>query len=314
MATLRTMKTPALYFSAPLAFAPADGDALPSRLSGVAYSGGAVHDWGGTVVIDLASTASEPSIPLLHEHQRESVIGTVRSLANDGVTLALDANVFTDIDATAESIARKAQRGLAWQLSIGLFDAEASEIRSGKVAINGQLFTAPLTVLKNGLIREISVVALGADRATNATFFTASRETASPETPTMSDTTEDPARIAALEAQVAGLSEELAAARDALAAADATVAEIQLAARKAAVKTLFSDINRNYSDDTAAHYFSLSDADKSPRPYSQRFSQRALERLRQCGSSNRFFPGERILTRLPPALAAAICPSGRRSA
>jgi hypothetical protein len=256
------MNQPALYLTAPLAFAPAEADALPTRLTGVAYSGGPVSDWGGTVVVDLASTRVEPTLPLLHEHQREAVIGTVRQLANDGQALALDAELFSDLDPAAESIARKAQRGLHWQLSIGLFDAAAEEIRTGAVHLNGQTFTAPVTVLRHGLVREVSVVALGADRATQADFFAAlARPPSPPETRPMSDAASDApdltARIAALEAQVADLTTALDAAHAAQAAAEATAAEVQLAARQAAVQALFAELNRAYSDAAAAHYLSL---------------------------------------------------------
>lgn len=256
------MHTPALYLTAPLAFAPAESDALPTRLTGVAYSGGLVNDWGGPVVIDLASTRVEATLPLLHEHQREAVIGTVRQLSNNGSALDLDAELFSDLDPTAASIARKAQRGLHWQLSIGLFEADVSTLQNGAVTLNGHTFQAPLTILRHGLVREVSVVALGADRATQAAFFAAlARPLSSSETSSMSDATSDApdlaAQIAALEAQVADLRAALDAAQAAQAQAETTAAEVQLAARTAAVQALFTDLNRAYSEAAAAPYLSL---------------------------------------------------------
>jgi hypothetical protein len=255
-----TTPAPVLYFTAPLAFAPTDGNALPTRLTGIAYSGGLITHWDQPVVIDLASTALEPTAPLLYEHDRAATIGIVTALAHDGAALTLTADLFSDFDPTAADIARKATRGLDWQLSIGLFGAEAEERRTGTIELNGQTFAAPVTVLRHGWVREVSVVALGADRATQANFFAATTaRRLSSEEHSMSDDTDTSARLAALEAQVSALTVERDTARAAQTAAETTLAAVQLSARTAAVQTLFRDLGRPVTDASTAHYLSLSD-------------------------------------------------------
>lgn len=164
------------YLTAPLALAASsDPQAPPSRFSGIAYSGAVFSDWGERVVIDLASTQIEDAMPLLHEHQRKAVIGAVTAATNDGATLSVAGELFTDLDEEAAQIAAKAARGARYQMSIGLFDVRTEVVPPtvAPVTVNGQTLTGPLTVLRGGLVREVSIVTLGADRGTNAAFFSA---------------------------------------------------------------------------------------------------------------------------------------------
>lgn len=251
------MEPTALYLTAPLALDAPDGAALPSRLSGIAYSGGLASQWGAALAIDLDSLTIEPRLPLLYEHQRETVVGTVEALEVRDGQLALRAALFSDIDETAAAIARKAQRGLAWQLSIGVFDAQAEERARGDLALNGRTLAAPLTVLRQGVLREVSIVALGADRHTTTDFFTAGRPSRPPlEDRPMPDPT-DQERIRALEAQIADLSTQLHAAEAARAAAEQSLADTHLSARRAQVQALFSELGRECTDAAAAPYLAL---------------------------------------------------------
>lgn len=86
------MEQAAVYLTTPLALeAPpaAAADALPAHFAGTAYSGAVLSDWGVPFVIDLDSTRIEAAPPLLHEHRREAVIGTIHSAENTGAALAV---------------------------------------------------------------------------------------------------------------------------------------------------------------------------------------------------------------------------------
>jgi hypothetical protein len=249
------MEQAALYLTAPLALDSVEGDSLPSRLTGVAYSGGLASQWGEKVAIDLSTLAIEPNLPLLYEHQREAVVGTVEGIDLIGGRLELSAALFTDIDPLATSIAKKAQRGLRWQLSIGVFDAQMEQ-HGGPVQLNEQDLPGPVTVLRKGVLREVSIVTIGADRSTSTEFFTAGTARRTLEEPRMPDPT-DQERIAALEAQIADLGEQLKAATVAREEAESAVADMKLSARKAAVQALFSEIGRPKED--VAPYLGLSD-------------------------------------------------------
>lgn len=259
------MEKDTFFFAAPLSLDAGGPDAqtLPSRFRGTAYSGAVIDDWGGRVVIDLASTRVEDSLPLLHEHRRSDIIGTITAAENDGRALAVEGELFADIDQAAAEIVSKAQRGIRYQMSVGLFGARAEDVPAdaAPLAINGQSLTGPLTVLRGGLVREVSVVTLGADLQTNAAFFSARTPSSQPtQVPTMPEDNDLQARVDALQAQVSDLAAERDAAIARATAAESALTDVRLSARKSAVQALFAELGRSYSDETAAHYLSLSDA------------------------------------------------------
>lgn len=248
-----------LYFSAPLDLAPpADGEALPTRFSGTAYSGGiADQGWLSPVVIDLATTSVADSLPLLYEHERDDIIGVVNRIEKTDTTLSVAGTLFSDIDEDAAALAQKAARGLRCQMSVGLFASSTDEIGAGNVAtVNGRQFTGPCLVLRNGIVREVSIVALGADRNTNAQFFSAL--TSPEEHKPMSEPNPLQAQVEELQAQVADLTAKLAEAEAKTAAAESAKAEIELSARKSEIAALFTDIGREPTDEAMAPYIKLS--------------------------------------------------------
>ncbi len=200
---------------------------------------------------------------MLHEHSRSAIIGTITAAENDGRALAVEGELFADIDQSAVEIVTKAARGIRYQMSVGLFGARAESVPadSAPIAINGQSLTGPLTVLRGGLVREVSVVTLGADHQTNAAFFSARTPSPQPQqVPTMPEANDLQARVDALQAQVSDLAAERDAAIARATAAETALTDVRLAARKTAVQALFAELGRPYSDETAAHYLSLSDA------------------------------------------------------
>ena len=249
-----------LYLTAPLTFDATpnatDAAALPRTFSGLAYSGGVIDEWGERVIIDLASTAFESDMPLLFQHRHEAVIGTITTtgLTADG-GLTVTGELFTDIDDTAAKIAQKFQRGAKYQMSVGLYDARVERLEkpNQSATINGRQFTAPGVILRGGLIREVSIVALGADRHTNAQFFSADHRPPPREEPPMPDPNLD-----ALQAQVTDLAAQLSAATDRAAAAEKALADERAAARTFAVKQLFADLGREPTDEAIAPYVALS--------------------------------------------------------
>ncbi len=247
------MNTTAFYLTAPLTFAaPATDGTLPQQFSGVAYSGAVITDWGTPIIIDLATTRVEPTVPLLHQHRAEQVIGAISQATNDGLTLTVAGDLFSDIDDTAASLARKAQRGATYQMSIGLYDAKPDTLTASQTHdLNGQPVRGPVTVLRHGTVREVSIVALGADRHTNAQFFAAG---ASRPFPTEDIPMPDPD----LASQVADLTAHLAAATARADAAETALNAERATARQFAVKTLFNALGRPLDDAAIAPYLTLS--------------------------------------------------------
>lgn len=238
---------------------PETGDAaLPSRFTGELYSGAGV--FGGSVYLDIASMQFAPSIPLFFNHRADDVIGMIESVTkvtNQDGTLSLQTagKMFVDIDDDAASIVRKAQAGMQWQMSLGGFDYTEIEYPSGAtVSVNGRSVTGPVTILSNAMLREGSIVALGADRETSASFFG--------QLPTSY-----PNRAEAPTTMKEGTMPEIEALKAELEAAKATIQQqaTQLKAmsdahRASDVQALFSAIGREFTPEKAAPYIELSAA------------------------------------------------------
>ena len=134
--------------------------------SGVAYGGGIVTDHPslGPVAFDIGSMKFETPAPLLYDHDQPIGVITRASLAS---SVVIDGSVFADLEGKAADIAAMADRGLPWQLSVGIWRARDDFIAPGKSAVlNGKQMQGPLTVFRNSRVREVSIVALGADGTT----------------------------------------------------------------------------------------------------------------------------------------------------
>lgn len=216
--------------------------------SGIAYSGGVItdHAWYSSVAFDLATTVAETPMSLLFNHDSSKVIGVIDSVFISN-QIEITGRLFADIDETAKDIATKSDRGIKWQLSVGIFPNETAQL-SGSNTINGNTFAGDITLLKQNRIREVSFVALGADDKTSANVFNA--EPTKPE-PTQEQNLMTPEEVKALQDENAALKAEVEKFKNDFAAA-------QKAQRETDIKTLFSAIGREYSEATAAPYFTFS--------------------------------------------------------
>ncbi len=212
--------------------------------SGVAYAGGVItdHSWFNAVAFDLSTTTAETPLPLLFNHHG-SPIGVIETVSI-GTQIEIAGRLFADIDDVAKDIATKADRGIKWQLSVGIFPASTENLNGTQThSINGQSFTGELALLKNNRIREVSFVTMGADDKTSATVFNA--QSTKPQESTMT-----PEEAKALQDKIAMLETENVQFK-----ADAEAAK--KSARDAEVKSLFTALGREYSEATAAPYLSF---------------------------------------------------------
>lgn len=230
-----------LTLSAPLTFSADDPSAdLPSRFDGLAYAGGLIAHYEPTV-IDLAGLVADVPMPLLYEHAREMPVGTVKAVSNTGAALSVTGELFSAFDDEARSIAQKAQAGMPWQMSVGVYDYAVESVPATQsVAVNGQTFSGPLVVLRRAVVREVSIVALGADADTSVTLFSHHQPEGGPP---MSDA--NAARVAELEAHAAELEAENASLKAAALARET-------ADREAAVAEFAAVLGREPGDAYAA--------------------------------------------------------------
>ncbi len=137
------------------------------KVAGTAYSGGKMNlpGWRNPVVVDLAGMEIPETVPLLtnHENRTASRIGMVRA-KTEGSVLLIEGEILSDGEA-ANGIVAQGKAGADWQLSIGA-DVRESELVRDKAVVNGMEQDGPFHCIRKSVLREVSVVAVGADSAT----------------------------------------------------------------------------------------------------------------------------------------------------
>lgn len=135
----------------------------------VAYNGGAIYLNGRywPVVFDLATMKYKESTPVLADHDQTIPVGHTTKLKVAAASIRGTATLSGVNDKTNE-IKATAKNGFPWQLSIGVETVNVEFVDSqGKVKVNGKTFTGPVYVAREGNLREISVLTLGADSETS---------------------------------------------------------------------------------------------------------------------------------------------------
>ena len=143
----------------------ADGS-LP-KVAGIAYSGGGMRlpGWRHPVVVDLSGMEIPQTVPLLtnHENRTDARVGMVSASVKGGA-LEITGDIVSDGEA-ASGIVAQCRAGADWQLSIGA-DVRESELVKADREVNGQMISAPFYHVSKSVLREVSVVAVGADQST----------------------------------------------------------------------------------------------------------------------------------------------------
>ena len=145
----------------------AAGGARP-KIVGTAYSGGkmSLPGWKNPVVVDLAGMELPEAVPLLanHENRTSARIGMVSASVKNNV-LEITGEIISESSEAADIVAQS-KAGADWQLSIGA-DVKECELVRGKREVNGQEHEGPFYHVRKSSLREVSVVAVGADAHTN---------------------------------------------------------------------------------------------------------------------------------------------------
>lgn len=224
------------------------------KITGVAYTGAVIksHGFLQNLVIDLSTlTIKKEKTPLLRDHTPTQVAGHAKVVIGENVTID---GTLSKKSVYGQEIIDLSEDGFDWELSLGIFDGELVEFENEEY--NGQMITHGVA-LKNGLLREVSVVALGADSDTTAEVFNVQRKgvqmkhTFTEESWTKfacacggnkdSKPEELEGKFAENDKKVAALEEEIAALKEQVAAKQAEIDEAkaaeQTAARVASIKS-----------------------------------------------------------------------------
>ncbi len=137
------------------------------KVAGTAYTGGGMRlpGWRHPVVVDLSGMEIPETVPLLtnHENRTDARVGMVRAKVAGG-SLEIEGDIVSDGEA-ASGIVAQCKAGADWQLSIGA-DVRESELVKADREVNGQTAAAPFYLVSKSVLREVSVVAVGADQST----------------------------------------------------------------------------------------------------------------------------------------------------
>ena len=145
-----------------------EGD-KPVRCTGVAYSGGSFRQWWSALpcYVDLSGMRLAEQVCLMYDHDYdpECRLGVIEA-KNDGKTLTIDGEFDTG-NILAQSIIRAGKK-FNWQLSIGAENVKVERVDEGTVeTINGNTVNGPALVVRESILREVSIVAIGADAKTS---------------------------------------------------------------------------------------------------------------------------------------------------
>lgn len=151
----------------------AQSTGLPKSFEILAYTGGklAVDGFDEEVVVDLAGLEAQSPTPILikHETADRMVLGQTDTITNNGTDLILAGKVTADPE-QSDSVKRvltMARNGHQWQASVGVSIEESYSVPAGAtVEVNGQSLTGPLLLATRSVLRETSVLAMGADKNT----------------------------------------------------------------------------------------------------------------------------------------------------
>ena len=102
-------------------------------------------------------------------------MGLTDNIHNDGTKLTLAGSI-TGQSALALQVLAQAAAGHTWQASIGAMVIESEDIPAGQTATaNGQTFTGPVVIARRAVLRETSVLPMGADSTTSVNLAASAR-------------------------------------------------------------------------------------------------------------------------------------------
>lgn len=154
----------------------------PPSVTIVAYTGGlmAVPGWG-PVVLDLAGIdASVEQVGILADHDAtlKGIVGHGKAVVAGGRLLVQ--GIITPSTEAARQVVELARAGFRFQASVGVTPSDYERVRPGElVQVNGRPIKAPasgFTLVKASVLKEVSIVAIGADANTSVAIAAKGKE------------------------------------------------------------------------------------------------------------------------------------------
>lgn len=137
-----------------------------------AYNGGplTVGKYDMPVVVDLASLKNAPEVLANREHNKSAMVGHVTEVNNNGRSLNM-AGIFSYEGPDKERILASHKAKFPFKASIEVTPGRLEVLAAGKTAIvNGQKFSGPLYIARDGILHGVAFVPRGADNSTQVTI------------------------------------------------------------------------------------------------------------------------------------------------
>lgn len=153
------------------------------RMEILAYTGGLIDvGWGRPVGINLAGLtwSDETALPILCQHRTRSIDGICGQASRvrvDGSNLRIEGEFMPVMD-DAKKILALAKAGYKFQASVGVTPDDVLYIDEGEATLlNGAEVSGPCYLVRAGSLKEVSIVPLGADGATQTAIAAAASTT-----------------------------------------------------------------------------------------------------------------------------------------
>jgi hypothetical protein len=148
---------------------PTRTDADVVKVRGLVYSGGIIRPSGsGPTVIDLTGLELAGDLPLLADHQDDvlHVVGRARPEVVGGA-IYIEGELLPGT-LVADRLITLLREATPLGLSVGVEVQQSRAIRGDEsVSVNGQNLRGPFTLITRGVLREVSIVPVAADREAN---------------------------------------------------------------------------------------------------------------------------------------------------
>lgn len=164
-----------LNFTASVELTAADSANTTPRVLVEAYTGGIMSPAGwGEAAVDLSGVELSAQIPILGDH-----LNAISGIVGYGSPVVRGGKLYVEGKLSSATEAGKIvlqlhRDGMAFQASIGMTPTKQRFLKPGETAeVNGRTLTASgrgLTIVQGGKLREVSIVALGADAQTSVSI------------------------------------------------------------------------------------------------------------------------------------------------
>ncbi|NLF30852.1 MAG: hypothetical protein GX591_08195 [Planctomycetes bacterium] len=190
--------------------AAADGSSKRPTFAARAYTGNPmrVAVYYRPVVLDLATLKAAEPVTVLRDHDVSQIVGqTTRVEIDVKASEVRVAGIITGDDGPAKEVLGHARNGFQWPVSVGVEVGSLEYVPLGSEAtVNGMVHTGPVNIVRDGVLREISFVGVGADKAASATVSGSLKETDMERVQEQDIRAQERERIATIEAACNGLT------------------------------------------------------------------------------------------------------------